>query len=35
MDVKSVFLTRVLKEEVYVEQLKGFRDPHHPEYVIS
>ena len=28
MDVKSVFLKGMLQEEVYVEQPKGFVDPH-------
>ena len=28
MDVKSAFLNRMLQEEVYVEQPKGFVDPH-------
>ena len=30
MDVKSAFLNGMLQEEVYVEQLKGFIDPHRP-----
>ena len=30
MDVKSAFLNGMLQEEVYVEQLKGFVDPHRP-----
>lgn len=33
MDVKSVFLKSLLKDEVYVEQPKGFEDPHHGDYV--
>jgi hypothetical protein len=33
MDVKSTFLNGILQEEVYVEQPKGFQDPHHPKYV--
>ena len=28
MDVKSFFLNGMLQEEVYVEQPKGFVDPH-------
>ena len=28
MDVKSVFLNRLLHEEVFVEQPKGYQDPH-------
>ena len=33
MDVKSAFLNGFLQEEVFVEQLKGFVDAHHPNHV--
>ncbi|GJW96679.1 retrovirus-related pol polyprotein from transposon TNT 1-94 [Tanacetum coccineum] len=33
MDVKTTFLNRPLKEEVYVNQPDGFIDPHHPDKV--
>jgi hypothetical protein len=33
MDVKSAFLNGVRQEEVYVEQPKGFQNPHHPHHV--
>ena len=33
MDVKSAFLNGMLQEEVYVEQLKDFIDPHRPDDV--
>ncbi|GJU24981.1 retrovirus-related pol polyprotein from transposon TNT 1-94 [Tanacetum coccineum] len=33
MDVKTTFLKGPLKEEVYVNQLDGFVDPHHPDKV--
>ena len=34
MDVKSAFLNEILHEEVFVEQLKGFQDPHFPNHVL-
>ena len=34
IDVKSAFLNRFLKEEVYVSQPKGFVDPHYPNHVL-
>ncbi|GJT44405.1 gag-pol polyprotein [Tanacetum coccineum] len=33
MDVKTSFLYGPMKEEVYVNQLEGFIDPHHPDQV--
>ncbi|GJW91377.1 gag-pol polyprotein [Tanacetum coccineum] len=33
MDVKTTFLNGPMKEEVYVNQLDGFVDPHHPNKV--
>jgi hypothetical protein len=33
MNVKSAFLNGILQEEVYVEQPKGFLDPHYPQLV--
>ena len=34
MNVKSAFLNGFLNEEVFVEQPKGFQDPHFPDYVL-
>ena len=34
MDVKSAFLNRFLNEEVFVEQPKGFQDPHFLDHVL-
>jgi len=34
MDVKGAFLNRCLYEEVFVEQPKGFQDPHFPDHVL-
>ena len=33
MNVKSAFLNRILSEEVYVEQSKGFEDLNFPNHV--
>jgi len=33
LDVKSAFLNGILQAEVYVEQSKGFQDPHHSHHV--
>ncbi|GJW31618.1 retrovirus-related pol polyprotein from transposon TNT 1-94 [Tanacetum coccineum] len=33
MDVKTAFLNRPLKEEVYINHPDGFVDPHHPDKV--
>jgi hypothetical protein len=33
MDVKSAFINGIIQEEVYVEQPKGFQDPHYPQHV--
>ena len=34
MDIKTAFLNRFLKEDVYVAQLEGFIDPHFPDHVL-
>ena len=34
MDVKYAFLNGYLNKEVFVEQLKGFEDPHFPDHVL-
>ena len=34
MDVKCAFLNGYLNGEVFVEQLKGFEDPHFPDHVL-
>ena len=34
MDFKSAFLNGLLQEEVFVEQPKGFQDPHSPDHVL-
>ena len=35
MDVKSVFLNDFIEEEVFVEQLSGFVDPTHPDFIFK
>ena len=34
MDVKSAFLNGFLNKEVFIEQPKGFQDPHFPDHVL-
>ena len=33
-DIKCAFLNGYLNEEVFVEQPKGFEDPHFPDHVL-
>ena len=35
MDVKSAFWDGFLNKEVFVEQPKGFQDPHFPDHVLK
>ena len=35
MDVKSGFLNNFLNEEVFIEQPKGFQDPHFLNHVLK
>ena len=35
MDVKSAFLNKYIKEEVYVEQPPGFEDYKYPDHVFK
>ena len=35
MDVNNAFLNRLLQEEVFVEQPKGFQDPHFLDHVLQ
>ena len=34
MAIKTAFLNRLLNEDVYVAQPKGFIDPHFPDHVL-
>ena len=34
MDVKTAFLNKFLKEDVYVAHHKGFIDPHFPDHML-
>ena len=34
MDVKSVFLNGLLQDKVFVQQPKGFQEPHFPDHVL-
>ena len=34
MDVQNAFLNGFLNEEMFVEQPKGFQDPHFPDHVL-
>ena len=35
IDVKCAFLNGYLNEEVFIEQPKGFKDPHFPDHVLK
>ena len=35
MDANSAFLNGYIKEEVYIEQLPGFEELHHPYHVFK
>ena len=35
MDARSTFLNGILHEEAFVEQPKGFEDPHCPNHVFK
>lgn len=34
MDIKSDFLNRIIKEEFYIKESKGFEDPNFPYHVM-
>ena len=35
MGVKSAFLSGLLQEKIFVEQPKGFQDPHFPNHILQ